>query len=263
MGNSICCFNQEDGVEEDVAFLQGRIRPVSVDEIQLVDSGADSTVARPLQAICLGVIGTGRSSFVNTLLNSSTECKVSGGQLRGTRGCRLVSNRASNDLGGDQFFLDYIDCEGLRSDQKVKSVELDDFFHTLVPSIRSFKGGTVSHILFTLDVAERQTAPTMNNLLVLADVFKAFRSNCYLVLTKWDTNGVQKDWNNTLLAWCKKNRRVKTVESLVGEPPRPETMLVEYLEYLDNKVDSAVDAEAGRKMKTLLAFFRKSFDLGV
>ena len=227
-----------------------------------------------LGLVSVGIIGTGRSSFFNTLLNSKDMCKVSGGQLRGTRGCELLVKRASvayapleeaDDSGEDAaggraladaapFTAHLIDSEGLRSDSPVKAEELRAFADALCRSVKLMPGGSVTHVLLALDVEERQTLSSLSNLLALCEMLRDARASCFLCLTKFNSNSVTTEWNRRLYEWNRSNRRAKSAAGL-PEPPAPRDMLADYVAYFEHKFDTPTEQGALARMRRLLAFF--------
>ncbi len=227
-----------------------------------------------LGLVSVGIIGTGRSSFFNTLLNSKDMCKVSGGQLRGTRGCELLVKRASvaysplevaddsgEDAAGGRALADaapitahLIDSEGLRSDSPVKAEELRAFADALCRSVKLMPGGSVTHVLLALDVEERQTLSSLSNLLALCEMLRDARASCFLCLTKFNSNSVTTEWNRRLYEWNRSNRRAKSVAGL-PEPPAPREMLADYVAYFEHKFDTPTEQGALARMRMLLAFF--------
>lgn len=215
------------------------------------------TEVRPhLQLVSLGIIGTGRSSSINTLLNSSSACKVSGGQLRGTRGFAVSQNIVSEDLPGHrEISMDFIDSEGLRRDKNVDAPELEQHLGALARSLRKLPNHTVSHIIFTLDLEDRQNAPTVWNLLTLVEAFRDVRTHCFLCLTKWNSNSVQAEWNDKLREFSRANRRAKSASTLKGSPPKPAEMHKSYLDYLAYSFQPKTEEIAREKLERLLEFF--------
>ncbi len=228
-----------------------------------------------LGLVSVGIIGTGRSSFFNTLLNSKDVCKVSGGQLRGTRGCELMVKRASvayapledADDSGEEgagararageaapFTAHLIDSEGLRSDSPVKAEELRAFADALCRSVKLMPGGSVTHVLLSLDVEERQTLSSLSNLLALCEMLRDARASCFLCLTKFNSNSVTTEWNRRLYEWNRSNRRAKSAAGLPA-PPAPQDMLADYVAYFEHKFNTPTEQGALARMRRLLAFF--------
>eukprot|EP00515_Schizochytrium_aggregatum_P017711 CAMPEP_0202105456 /NCGR_PEP_ID=MMETSP0965-20130614/6050_1 /ASSEMBLY_ACC=CAM_ASM_000507 /TAXON_ID=4773 /ORGANISM="Schizochytrium aggregatum, Strain ATCC28209" /LENGTH=325 /DNA_ID=CAMNT_0048674359 /DNA_START=15 /DNA_END=992 /DNA_ORIENTATION=+ len=211
---------------------------------------------RPLGVLSVGVIGTGRSSVINTLLNRADACHASGGQLRGTRGCSVHRGERSAPIEDEPALeLDFVDCEGLRSDQPVRAEELYKFIELLKPALEQFPGGGISHVFVTLDVEERQNHASVHNLLALTELFREVRERCYLCITRFNTNSVQAQWNNELLAWTRANRRAATWDELSGAPPSPSSMMHSYRAYIDEGFSGAGEAGAKAKLEQLLRFF--------
>ncbi|GBG28693.1 Hypothetical Protein FCC1311_049142 [Hondaea fermentalgiana] len=210
-----------------------------------------------LQLVSVGIIGTGRSSTINTLLNSSSACKVSGGQLRGTRGFAVAEKHTSAALPGHRALeLDYIDCEGLRRDKNVDAAELNAHLTMLARAMAQLPGARVSHIVFTLDLEDRQNAPTVLNLLTLVEAFRDVRTHCFLCMTKWNSNAVQAEWNTDLREYTRANRRAKSTAGLKGSPPTPSQMRQSYLDYLATSFKPKTEEVAREKLERVLDFFQ-------
>lgn len=222
-----------------------------------------------LGVVSVGVIGTGRSSLLNTLLNSSSACLVSGGQLQGTRGCEAVLGARPADCPGGAAgatgahplltSLDYIDCEGLRSDQAVRKADLCAYMDLLAPAAARLRApARTTRILFTLDMEDRQNAPTVANLLTLVELFRPVAPACFLCLSKWNTNAVQAEWNRRLLTWARRHKRAEDASEVAAAPPppSPDEMMADYAAYVDSNFSQDAEAEAKAKLKLLLESFQ-------
>jgi len=230
---------------------------VDADDLAMVGSSpAKVKVREPIemQVVTLGIMGSGRSSVINTLLNSGTACKVAGGQLRGTRGFQVVSGMKSQPIaGGTDVVIEFLDTEGLRSDQSTKVEELAVFLEGMAEGLSGFQEREVSHLLFSLDLEERQTAYSVGNLLGLCEVFRAQRKRSFLCLTKWNSNAVQGEWNRRLLEWTRSYKRNQSV--IKEDPPSTGDMYADFRKYIDTSFEKMHEAAAKDKLLKLFEFF--------
>jgi len=217
-------------------------------ESLLVERQEQKDVLETFHILSVGIVGTGRSSFLNTLFDDEV-FKVSGGQLQGTR-VHEFATRPKVQVDDWAVSISCIDSKGLRRDRKVTEKELLENLKSLMNPLRLFPNQGISHIFFTLDVENRSDIANVENLLMLTQVYRPLLPICYLCITKWNTNGVMKAWNERLYSYCKAKRQKKTGVQI--PPPAPKDMLEDYLNYLDTnmKFDCVL-----KKLKTLLDIF--------
>jgi len=202
--------------------------------------------------LSLGVLGTGRSSVINTVLDSGNVAPVSGGQLRGTSGFELVLNAS----GPSGLKLNFIDAEGVRRDQLLQPQELQVYLHNVKNAVQAFPGRVIGPVLFTLDVEDRTNGSNIQNVLSLLDKIPC-RINCFLVLTKWNTNSVQAEWNEELLKWSRRYKRTKSRELINTCPPSTDKMYDAFQNYVLTEFDSKTQQRASTRIMELLERFDK------
>lgn len=86
-------------------------------------------------------------------------------------------------------------------------------------------------------------------------MLNSVRENCYLCLTKWNTNSVLSEWNQPLREWTRSNRKT-TDEAEFTPPPSYKQLYSHYSKYLETKFSTSEEAIVLHKMRTILAFFK-------
>ena len=198
--------------------------------------------------LVVGVTGTGKSSSLNTILDQQL-CKVSGAQAQGTRGCDMRDGFISDD-----HFVSFIDTQGLGADTSVTDAELLSQIMLSTESISKMR--IINNVLISFDTNTRATPATMANQLTLMELFGELRQSCFLILTKWNSAGVQSSWLPHLRAWIRKWRRAKSVEEITEAPPTYQAMYESYCNYIMEAMNNDEDAGAFSKMGTFLSFFQ-------
>lgn len=197
--------------------------------------------------IVAGVTGTGKSSSLNTILDRQV-CAVSGAQAQGTRGCNMQDGSIS-----DRHFVSFIDTQGLGADTSITDTEL---LRQIMRSTESVhRMGIINNILISMDLASRQTPAAMANQLTLMELFSEVRTSCFLILTKWNTNSVQAEWNKPLRTWVRKWRKAKRLADIKEDPPCYHEMYQAYCSYIVTSMNNEQDGGSFSKMGTFLAFF--------
>ena len=197
--------------------------------------------------IVAGVTGTGKSSSLNTILDRQI-CAVSGAQAQGTRGCNMQDGSIS-----EEHFVSFIDTQGLGADTSITDTELLSQIMRSTESV--YRMGIINNILISMDLASRQTPAAMANQLTLMELFSEVRTSCFLILTKWNTNSVQAEWNKPLRTWMRKWRRARNIEDITEEPPSYHEMYQAYCNYIVSSMNNEEDGGSFSKMGTFLAFF--------
>jgi len=197
--------------------------------------------------LVVGVTGTGKSSSLNTLVNRQM-CLVSGAQGQGTRGCNM-----QDGIINDELYLSFVDTQGLGADTSITDSELLAQIMTATESINRMR--IISNILISMDTASRATPSTMANQLTLIELFGELRESCFLVLTKWNSAGVQASWLPQLRTWTRRWRRARSMDEITEEPPSYEEMYSSYCNYIMAAMNNNEDAGAFSKMGTLLSWF--------
>jgi len=214
-----------------------------------------------------GIIGSGRTSTLNTFLNKNL-CKVAGGQVQGTRGAsmELFTPESLEEL---QHPVNFVDIEGFRSDVPAKHEEvlahlelLSNCMSQSEPLQSKFCSNVSLHqYFFVLDLQQRLTAPILDNLLMLTDMYFPVRSQCVLCFTKWNSNAVMSEWNHKLRVWCRKYKRSfedfseKYVANM-DELPSTNEMLLDYVDFLKNKFGTETELRVLEKAIKLFTFFQ-------
>jgi len=227
-----------------------------------------------------GIIGSGRSSTLNTLVNR-TVCKVSGAQAQGTRGCYV--NKCTDALSSSVTF---IDTEGLRPDSHTTRAELISHMQMLARAMLGVSGATLNHekiaestltnglwsnflktgqYMFVLDLQERCVGPSLDNLLLLMDLYSPVQKQCLLCLTKWNSTRVMSEWNHKLRQWYSNNKR--SFRGLSVEPeaqadvgatdtlPTPKDLLSDWVNFLKTNFGTETEISVLVKFFKVLSFF--------
>eukprot|EP00510_Aplanochytrium_minuta_P000266 CAMPEP_0184022102 /NCGR_PEP_ID=MMETSP0954-20121128/10381_1 /TAXON_ID=627963 /ORGANISM="Aplanochytrium sp, Strain PBS07" /LENGTH=428 /DNA_ID=CAMNT_0026304363 /DNA_START=364 /DNA_END=1650 /DNA_ORIENTATION=- len=197
--------------------------------------------------IIAGVTGTGKSSTLNTILDTDV-CKVGGAQAQGTRGTILRDGTIS-----DQEVVSFIDTQGLGADTSITDVQLLEQIMLATESILKLE--VINNVLISFDLNLRATPATMANQLTLVTLFSELRQSCFLCFTKWNTNSVMHEWNFPLRVWVKKYRRAASVAEITEDPPSYEEMYQAYCTYIVSSLANEDDGGAFSKMGSYLAFF--------
>mmetsp|Transcript_16644 Transcript_16644/g.19972 ORF Transcript_16644/g.19972 Transcript_16644/m.19972 type:complete len:558 (-) Transcript_16644:1521-3194(-) len=197
--------------------------------------------------IIAGVTGTGKSSSLNTILDTDI-CKVGGAQAQGTRGTILCDGTIS-----EQEVVSFIDTQGLGADTSITDQMLLEQIMLATESILKLE--VINNVLISFDLNLRATPATMANQLTLIALFNELRPSCFLCFTKWNTNSVMHEWNTPLRLWVKKYRRAATVEEITEDPPSYEIMYQKYCTYIVSSLANEEDGGAFSKMGSYLAFF--------
>merc|ERR1712232_288895 len=92
--------------------------------------------------------------------------------------------------------------------------------------------GVINNILISFDTNNRATPASMANQLTLMELFSEIRDSCFLLLTKWNTNSVQSEWNAPLRTWTRKWKRAKTLEEITEDPPSYHELYEAYCNYI-------------------------------
>jgi len=216
------------------------------DQILLAEKHVGKKLAFNL-LVC-GNSGSGKSSSLNSLLNKQA-CKVSGAQAQGTRGCVMQDGFIS-----DESFVSFIDTQGLGADTSVTDSELLSQIMMSTESVSKMM--IINNILISFDTNTRGTPATMANQLTLMELFGELRHSCFLILTKWNTNAVQVEWNRPLRTWTKKWRRARSIDEITEDPPSYAEMYEAYTKYILDALNNDEDAGAFSKMGTFLSFFQ-------
>mmetsp|Transcript_2464 Transcript_2464/g.2777 ORF Transcript_2464/g.2777 Transcript_2464/m.2777 type:complete len:327 (+) Transcript_2464:279-1259(+) len=225
-----------------------------------------------------GIIGSGRSSSLNTLFNSN-KCKVVGGQLQGTRGAKLeefIPTR-SDEL---DIPVSFVDVEGFRADVPASEEEIaahktilkalmspteveiaeTDCANSLQLHQKFYENKSKHQYFIVLDLEQRIAAPMLENLRIICEMYASFRTRCFICFTKWNSNAVMTEWNHKLKLWCRKNKKkfiegFDDAEENGNELPSENEMLRDYLDFLGKKFSTPTEQEVLQKLSKLLAGF--------
>jgi len=196
--------------------------------------------------LSLGVIGSGRSSMLNSLVNFpegrlkvkggelsnafvySSYLTVSLGQIQCTWGYDVISNCVFKGRPSNESFK-VVDGQGLPRDRNISASELE---HHLRMQLQCLEELSYPRVFVTLDLGNRSNLASISNLLILCKVLNSIRSSCCLCVTRWNMNSI--DWNQDLLKWCRKYR--KQQNSFLDPPPTPDKMLHDLINFLQDKM---------------------------
>ncbi|GBG34831.1 SH3KBP1-binding protein 1 [Hondaea fermentalgiana] len=197
--------------------------------------------------IIVGNSGAGKSSTMQTILNSADVCKVSGGQAQGTRGTYLRDGRVDGHL------MSYIDTQGLGADTCVTDVELLEQIMLSTNAINRMQ--VISNVLMAMDLRERATPAIVGNYLTFTELFQELQSTCFLCFTKWNSNNVMAEWNKPLYKWRRRWRKASSIEEITEEPPSYAELYEAYTVYLTDALAGDSEDTAFAKLVSVLAFF--------
>lgn len=153
----------------------------------------------------------------------------------------------------EEHFVSFIDTQGLGADTSITDTELLSQIMRSTESVHRM--GIINNILISMDLASRQTPAAMANQLTLMELFSEVRTSCFLILTKWNTNSVQAEWNKPLRTWMRKWRRAKQLQDISEDPPSYHEMYQAYCSYIVTSMNNEEDGGSFSKMGTFLAFF--------